>query len=90
MALFLFRFYPVLVPLLLYLSWLYIVRRRALKNGGVLPRFRDGPIFWLLMASLVIAVLCFITLGFSIDGQKGNYQPPHMEGEKLVPSQVKP
>lgn len=90
MALFLFRFYPVLLPLLLYLSWLYIVRKRAVRKGETPPRFRDGPVFWLLMSSLVIAVLCFVFLGFSTQGTKGVYQPPHMEGGKLVPSQVKP
>ena len=92
MALFLFRFYPVLLPLILYLLWLYFVRRRARKKGEPLPRFRDGSIFWLLISSLLIAVLCFLFLAFSVGdvGNKGSYQPPHMEGEKLVPAQVKP
>ncbi len=90
MALFLFRFYPVLLPLLFYLIWLYIVRHRARKKGEAEPKFKDGPIFWLLMASLGMAVLCFIVLGFSVSGEKGSYQPPHMEGDKLVPAQVKP
>ena len=92
MALFLFRFYPVLLPLILYLLWLYFVRRRALKKGEPLPKFRDGSIFWLLISSLLIAVLCFLFLAFSVDdvGNQGSYQPPHMEGKKLVPAQVKP
>jgi hypothetical protein len=42
------------------------------------------------MSSLIIAVICFVFLGFSTQGTKGIYQPPHMEGGKLVPSQVKP
>lgn len=92
MALFLFRFYPVLLPLLLYLLWLYVVRKKARKKGEVPPRFRDGPIFWVLMASFAIAILCFLLLGFSIesDGNKGSYFPPHMEGEKLMPAKVNP
>ncbi len=92
MALFLFRFYQVLLPLILYLLWLYFVRRRARKNGETLPSFRDGSIFWLLMSSLLIAVLCFLVLAFSVDRDvnKGSYQPPQMEGGKLIPSQVKP
>ncbi len=92
MALFLFRFYPVLLPLLLYLIWYYILRGRALKKGEVPPRFRDGPIFGLLMVSLSIAVLCFLMLGFSIASvdSKGGYEPTHMLSEKQAPAQVKP
>ncbi len=92
MALFLFRFYPVLLPLIIYLLWLYFVRRRARKKGDLLPQFRDGSIFWLLMSSLLIAVLCFLFLAFSVDRDvnKGSYQPPHMEDKKLIPAQVKP
>lgn len=83
MALFLFRFYPVLLPLLLYLIWFYILRGRALKKGEVPPRFRDGPIFWVLMVSLSIAVLCFFLLGFSIANLES-------EGGHEAPAQVKP
>jgi len=90
MTLFLFRFYPVLLPLILYLLWLYAVRRRARKKGEPLPSFRDGPVFWLLISTLFIAFLCVAFLATSIEGTKGKYQPPHMEGDKLVPSRVIP
>lgn len=92
MALFLFRFYPVLLPLLLYILWHWFAVRRARKNNMPMPRFRDGPIFMLLMASLGMAVLCFLALGFSAveNNNKGSYIPPHMEGGKIVGGQVKP
>lgn len=92
MALFLFRFYPVLLPLIIYLLWLYFVRHRASKKGEPLPKFSDGSIFWLLMSSLLIAVLCILFLAVSVDknGNKGSYQPPYMEEKKIVPAQVKP
>ncbi len=92
MALFLFRFYPVLLPLILYLLWFYLVRSRALKTGKEPPKFSDAPIFLLLMSSFIIAIICFIVLGFSVvdDSKKGVYQPSHMEGDKLVPAQVVP
>lgn len=92
MALFLFRFYPVLLPLILYLLWFYFIRRRAMKKGEELPKFSDAPIFLLLMSSFIIAIICFIFLALSINenSHKGSYQPPHMEGEKLIPAQVTP
>lgn len=91
MALFLFRFYPVLLPLIVYLLWFYLVRQRARKKGGEPPKFSDAPVFLLLMSSFIIAIICFLFLALSIDsGSKGNYEPPHMEGEKLIPAQVTP
>jgi|CXWL01.1.fsa_nt_gi hypothetical protein len=72
MALFLLRFYPVLLPLLLYWVWLFIVRRRARKKGEPLPRFRDGPLFWLIISSLAVAILCFMALSLSIIGKDSN------------------
>ncbi len=96
MALFLFRFYPVLLPLLLYWVWLFIVRRRARKKGEPLPRFRDGPLFLLIISSLVVAILCFLVLGFSVIGKESNvsYTPPtysnQVEGKKHTPAQVNP
>lgn len=88
MALFLFRFYPVLIPLIIYIIWLSIQRRRARKNGDPMPKFSDGPIFWLVISSLGIAILCFIFMGLSIESEKGVYTPPHMEGDRLVPARV--
>lgn len=89
MPLFRFRFFPVLLPLLIYLLWLYIIRKRAHKAGEPLPRFQDGPLFWVVMASLGIALLCFVALGISSSGHKGSYQPAHMEGDKIIPPEVK-
>jgi hypothetical protein len=92
MALFLFRFSPVLLPLFTYWIWLYIVRRRARKKGETLPRFRDGPIFWILMSTLLIGFLCIIALGFSVadSGYKEDYQTPRMENKSPAPVQIKP
>ncbi len=62
MALFLFRFFPILLPLVVYYAWLLVARRRARKEGKPLPKFRDLPIYWLVMASLLMAALSFIWL----------------------------
>lgn len=81
MALFLFRFYPVLLPLLVYLLWRYIIRSRARKQGEPIPKFWDAKIFWVLMASLIMGILCFVVLGISVietSGTRGNYQPPNI------------
>ena len=90
MALFLLRFWPALIPTLLYVVWLLVMRSRARKKGEREPHFRDGPVYWLVIISLAIAAVCFVATGISHDAQKGNYQPPHMENGVLIPSKVSP
>jgi len=90
MMLFLFRFWPVLIPLIVYWLWHRNAVRKAKKSGGPLPHFRDGPLYWAVLASLVTAVMCFLFLGLSHVGNSGKYEPPHMEGDRLVPGRVAP
>lgn len=90
MALFLFRFYPVFIPLIVYLLWLFIVRRKARKQDKPLPSFYDGKVYWVVISSLLIGIVCFLWLAFSIDGNKGKYIPSHFENGKMIPSQILP
>jgi hypothetical protein len=89
LRLFLFRFWPVFIPLVIYWLWWHFIGRKATIDGKPLTRFRDGPWYWAVLTSLLIAVGCFIFLGKeSIQGGKGAYIPPHMENGTLVPAQV--
>lgn len=89
MGLFLFRFWPALIPFLLYVLWFIVVRHKAVMAGKEPPRFRDGPMYWMVIATLLVAGLCFVALGMSQSGVKGKYIPAHMENGKLIPAQVK-
>lgn len=88
MGLFLFRFWPVLIPLLIYVVWREIVGRKAVKAGQAKPLFREGPWYWLVIAMLGMAVACFLSLGASIDPTQGKYIPSHMENGVMVPGKV--
>ena len=90
MGLFLFRFWPVLIPLIVYLLWLYIVGRKAKKAGQPGVHFLDGPWYWVVITSLVIGIGCFMLLATSLTGDAGEYIPPHMQKGVLVPGQVVP
>lgn len=90
MSLFIFRFWPVLIPLLAYWLWLILVRRKAEKTGLPKPGFRDGPWYWAVLASLLTGVGCFIYVVTTVEGGRGTYVPPHLEGERLIPGQVRP
>lgn len=89
MALFLFRFWPVLIPLIAYAIWMASVRGRARKAGEPLPHFfRDGPWFWALVASFALAMAMFLFFGLSHESVKGDYVPPHMEDGRIVPGRI--
>ncbi|MDX1974659.1 MAG: DUF6111 family protein [Rickettsiales bacterium] len=90
MSLFLFRFWPVVLPLVIYVLWYGLTKRRALRKGETPPQFREGPWFWMIIACLSIAVLCFLYMSFTIEAQKGTYVPAHEEQGVLVPGHINP
>ena len=90
MGLFLLRFWPVLIPLLLYAAWMIVVRNKARKAGTPLPRFREGPWFWAVVIALGCGVVIFLSLGMSNEPVVGDYIPPHMENGAIIPGQVRP
>jgi uncharacterized membrane protein len=88
MSLFLFRFWPVLLPFLIYILWFYTVGCKVTIDGKPVMRFRDGPWYWIVLSSLVIGIACMIYFGATTEGQKGDYVPPHMENGVLVPGHI--
>lgn len=88
MGLFLFRFWPVIVPLLLYMLWMRRVRHLARKAGEEPPHFRDGPLYWLAASMLAVAALCFFALGVAMEERTGTYVPPRVEDGKMIPGHI--
>lgn len=89
MGLFLLRFWPVLIPLVVYIVWMIRVRNHARRAGEKPPHFGEGPWFWAIVVSLGIGVVMFVVLGLSHEGNQGAYVPPHMEGGRIVPGEVR-
>jgi hypothetical protein len=88
MSLFLFRFWPVLIPLVIYLLWHWRAVARAKKQGTTPPSFRDGPWYWVILSMLGIALVCFLFLGLTHDAEKGQYVPPRLEDGRVVPGHI--
>jgi hypothetical protein len=84
----LFRFWPAFLPLLVYYVWHRFAVRRAQKQGKPVPHFRDGPIYWMVIASLLVAVLCFAVMGFDMEAQRGEYVPPVIKDGAVLPGHV--
>lgn len=83
-----FRLWPALLPLAAYWLWHRVAVRRALKAGKPPPHFRDGPFYWAVIASLLVAVFCFLWFGAQLGEHKGNYVPPQMKDGVLIPGHV--
>lgn len=85
------HFWPILLPLLLYLLWLVLARRKATKAGEALPVFFDGPWLWTVMATLGLAIGGFIVLGLSAKGDaEGRYVPARVVDGKIIPAHIVP
>lgn len=84
------RFWPVFLPLLLYLAWLAFARRKAGKAGAEKPGFFDGPWLVPVMATMGLAIAAMLYLGLSAEEVQGSYIPAHQEDGRLVPAQIVP
>lgn len=80
--------WPAILPLLLYAGWMVRQRKKARSRGESLPKLVEGPWFWAVIASIVIAIACLFFLGLSEESVKGRYVPPHMENGRLVPGRI--
>lgn len=86
----LLRIWPALIPLLLYLVWLYYRKKRVGHEDEMPPveLFR-GPLFWSLVASLVLLLISLLFFGVAQPTKReGQYVPPHFEGGKISPSRI--
>lgn len=90
LRLFLFRFWPVLLPLAVYVLWILYRQHRAKKTGAPVPGFKDGPWVWVVLSCMVLAIIGFILLGLSHQPSEGEYIPAHMENGQMVPAKVIP
>ena len=90
MGLFLLRFWPALLPLIVYWLWWKKAHARALKEGKPTPLFREGPWYWAVLSSLLIAAFCFVILGLLPAAEKGVYVPPHVENGKVISGHTEP
>lgn len=79
------RILIILLPLIVYLLWW-----KWYGHNHPEPVFRNRRWYWALAATVILAAVSFVWVGAHIDGGRGVYVPPHMEGGTLVPSRVEP
>ncbi len=81
---------PVLLPVLLYLGYISIQRRRAQAAGQAFsPTLWEGPLAWLAVAGLGLALAVLISLRLTTGVPPGTkLEPPRVVDGEIVPSHV--
>ncbi|HEX9646748.1 MAG TPA: DUF6111 family protein [Alphaproteobacteria bacterium] len=83
------RILPLLLPVLVYLGWWYLARRRALARGETGPALSEAPWTWLFVAGFALLVMTLVVLGLTWGEEPGGvYVPPRYEGGKIVPGHI--
>lgn len=87
LKLLLLRFWPVFIPILLYLAWLAYARRKNAAQGKKKPGFFDGPWFWAVLASAGFTIVSFLWMGFSSERMEytPSVMPPHHTTQENIP-----
>ena len=84
------RAWPALIPILIYLLWLYTRRRKAKKADEPLPALLDGPWLYTLMGSVALLAISLIATGLMYDHNEGTgYQPKRFEDGKLIEEELR-
>ena len=73
------------VPVLAYIVWLAVARRKVATAAGA-PPWRQGPWSWLVAAALLAGAIGVLALAF-VDGAdpSAKYVPPSYQGGAFVP-----
>ncbi len=79
------RFWPVLLPIVIYLLWRWWRARQARKYGADAVTWTRSHVYWIVLSSLLIGIACMLFLGLTAQHNHGAYIPTMEENGKLVP-----
>ena len=80
------KFWPVIIPFLLYLMWLSYVRMKN-KEGKKIP-FGAGPIKQVMYSMIALTFICLFYLLITTSSKDRKFVPTKIEGGVIVPSHV--
>jgi len=77
---------PLLLPVLLYALWAITMRGRGLP-----PWWRDAPWPWILGVGVALAIASVVIWGLDRRASTTDrYEPPRLEGDRIVPGRSIP
>jgi hypothetical protein len=83
----LFRLWPALIPLLIWVVWL----RYRKRKGDTLAEIWRGGLYRALIASMLLLIASFLWYGaMQPPAREGKYVPPRYDGTILSPAHLEP
>lgn len=83
------KFWPALIPIVIYVAYMFWRKRHAKKNNLDIPHLFDGPWVWAVAAMFAIIIGGFIIMGVSAPTNPGTeYEPAHLENGKIIPERL--
>ena len=81
---------PLLLPLLLYIVWVWLLKRKSSEETTVKPEIKSTGIFFSIVIGIILMIFCVIMLAF-LGGEPpgaGQYESPRLENGKIVPPKM--
>jgi hypothetical protein len=80
---------PLLLPLAVYLGWVWLSHRRGRDGTKAVANLAEGPVFWLILAGFLLMAGSLITWALtSGEGTGGTYEAPRYEDGRVIPGRV--
>lgn len=76
------EFLLFVLPFAVFASYLVLRRRNPFD-----VEHWQGRVFWLSVAGLLLGIAALVLAGVTAERHTGGYEPPHLEGGRLVPGQ---
>ena len=85
---------PLILPTLLYLLWIWNIRRKHKLNPNIeeaLPKYHRKHLFWSLATGMLMMILALVTIALmtGVPPDSGTYQSPRLEDGKILPPTFK-
>ena len=83
--------FPLVLPTAVYVAWVTYARARHQGDAEELPALRKGPLFWCALGGFALMMAALVTTALTTGAPPDSaYQPPRLEGGKVVPPEYKP
>lgn len=81
---------PLLAPFGVYFLWVWSENRKARSAGTEERDWREGPWYWLIAASIVLAGIALAVTALTRGTEPGVYHAPVYKDGEIVPGYVEP
>jgi len=82
--------FPLVLPTAVYAAWIAYARSQHQGTPEELPALKKGPLFWCALGGFALMMAALVTTALMTGAPPGSaYQPPRLEGGKVVPPEYK-